>query len=62
MIPAPRVLTEGMLTEKVLSSTDLSDQYPTTIYPVIQTDSSQDRVVIDNQDWESFASSQDKKS
>ena len=54
-----------MIAEKILSSTDLSVQYPTAIYPVIQTDSSHDRVVMDytrdHTDWESFTSSQDKK-
>ena len=85
-------MTEGLLTEKILSSTDLSEKlvgqiYPVIqgdpaqqqqqqqqlsdklvgqIYPVIQGDTTHERVMLDytqdTQDWESFDSSQGKKS
>ena len=58
-----------VLTENLLSSTDLTKQFPEVvghIYPVIHGDSDQFRVTGDftedkNGDWESFASNDDKK-
>ena len=63
------MIPDSLKTGRVVSTEDLcgAQQFPpTNIYPVIQGDPTHERVMLDytqdTQDWESFDSSQGKKS